>query len=86
MQIIAEPFQGSYRKLLESHHSKGDQLFRVAEFFFEPPDVRRSRQQEGEQRARRDDVGSEFYPILLVDEKPRVWVWLWLILSILQLL
>jgi hypothetical protein len=86
MQIIAEPFQGSDRKLLERHHSKFDQLFRVAEFFFEPPDVRRSRQQEGEQRARRDDVGSEFYPILLVDEKPRVWVWLWLILSILQLL
>ena len=26
--------------------------------------------------ARRDDVGSEFYPIVLVDEKPRVWVWL----------
>jgi hypothetical protein len=76
MQIIAEPFQGSDRKLLESHHSKGDQLFRAAEFFFEPPDVRRSRQREGEQRARRDDVSPEFYPIVLVDEKPRVLVWL----------
>jgi hypothetical protein len=58
---------------LEQHHSKGDQLFQVAVFFFEPPEIMRSRQREAEQRARRDDVDPEFYLILQVDEKPRVW-------------
>ena len=34
----------------------------------------RSRRREGEQRARREDVGNEFYLIVQVDEKPRVWI------------
>ena len=32
----------------------------------------RSRRREGEQSARRDDVGLKFYLIIQVDEKPRV--------------
>jgi hypothetical protein len=71
--------------LLEQHHSKGDQLFRVSVFFFEPAYVMRSRRREGEQRARREDVGSEFYLIAQVDEKPRVWIMRQVMTEVLEL-